>query len=483
MRGEGGRVRDVTTQRRIQRVAGRIGAWGKSVALRARTAITADWSGPRFFAWGLALVALSVVVVVVYYQAMPYIEFDPDTPGYTTLAQHIVKYGQLVDVMRLPGYPLLIVLVGATHLAALSVVQAALFVAAVVEVYAALCLATRRAWLAAAIAALTGANIHIISYVKPILSEALTLFFTASLALAVMLCIRRMSVRRLWAVAICLLALFLTRPEWIYLPVPLFGYLLLLAWRRGVLRRLAPQALLAGVMLYGVLGLYIVVNGMQHNFYGITYVQNINLLGKVMQYGMHDEAPARYADVQRVVDSQMAKGDTDPWNVIRTPYPPIQRDYFARVGEYAEAIIIGHPVEYLWHSMLLGRDSLSTTELFRPAPHTPVVDALHWLADTIMGSLVWFPLLALGWWVIVARPRADLTGIGREGSEMMGALALIAFYGLAITTLGGYVYYGRLHTPFDPLLIAVVWGSVSLAIVAVAERLAPRLALLSGSGR
>ncbi|MGZ3714366.1 MAG: hypothetical protein ACXVA4_03005, partial [Ktedonobacterales bacterium] len=263
----------------------------------------------------------------------------------------------------------------------------------------------------------------------------------------------------------------------------LFGYLLLLAWRRGLLRRLAPQALLAAVVLYGVLGLYISVNGVQHNFFGLTYVQNINLLGKVMQYGMHDEAPARYADVQHLVDSYMAKGDTDPWDVIRTPYPPIQRHYFALAGEYAVAIIKEHPVEYLGHSLVLGRDSLGVTELFRPAPHTPVVDGLHWLADIIMRSLVWFPLLALAWWVMVARPRADLTGIGREGAEMLGALALIAFYGLAITTLGGYIYYGRLHTPFDPLLIVVVWGSALLAVVALAERVGPRLALLSGSGR
>lgn len=471
-------MREVTT-RKEQSVERRIAAWGK----RAWTALAADWSGPRFVPWGVALVAVSVAVVVIYYQAMPYIEFDPDTPAYTGVAAQIARHGQLVDVTRLPGYPLLIMLVGGTHLAALSVVQAALFVAAVVEVYASLCLVTRRAWLAAVVAALTGANIHIISYVKPILSEALTLFFTTSLALAVMLCIRRMSARRLWAVALCLLALFLTRPEWIYLPVLLFGYLLLLAWRRGVLRRLAPQALLAAVMLYGVLGAYIVANGVQHNFYGITSVQNINLLGKVMQYGMHDEAPARYADVQRLVDSYMAKGDTDPWDVIRAPYPPIQRHYFALAGEYAEAIIIGHPVEYLWHSVVLGYDSLSVTELFRPAPHMPVVDGLHWLADTIMRSLVWFPLLALGWWVMVTRQRADVAGIGREGAEMMGALALIAFYGLTITTLGGYIYYGRLHTPFDPLLIAVVWGSVLLAVVAVAGRFAPRLVLLSGSGR
>ncbi len=466
-----------------QRVAGHITARVKRVAEWTYAAVRADWRGPRYVAWGVALAALTSLVVTLYYQAMPQVEFDPDTPAYLDIAANIIKHGQLVDVVRLPVYPLLMVLVGTSHLTALSIVQAALFVATVVEVYVILCLALRRAWLAAAVAALSGANIHIISYVKPILSEALTLFFTTTVALAVILCIRRMSVRRVWVVALCLLLLFMTRPEWIYLPIPLFGYLLLLAWRRGLLRTVAPQAALAAVALYAVLGLYITINGVQHHFFGITYVQNINLLGKVMQYGMHDEAPARYADVQRLVDVYMAKGDTDPWDVIRAPYPPIQRDYFARAGEYALAIIKAHPLEYLGHSVVLGRDSLGTTESFRPAPHMPALDALQWLADAVMRSLVWFPLLALLWWALAARPRGGIRGMGKESAEMMGALALIAFYGLTITTLGGYIYYGRLHTPFDPLLIAVVWGSVLLAVAALVERGAPRLVRLSGSAR
>ena len=478
---------DSTTQRKREpRVAARLAAMGQRVVAAIGGTVKADWGAGRFIPWGAALVALSGLAVTLYYQAMPQVEYDPDTRAYLNVAANIAQHGQLVDVVRLPGYPLLITLVGATHLAALSTVQAILFVVTTVQIYAILCMALRRAWLAALVAALVGANIHIISYVKPILSEALTLFLTTTLALAVTLCIRHMSARRLWVVAACMFALFMTRPEWVYLPIPLFGYLLLLAWRRGLLRRLAPQALLASVALYAVLGLYIHENSVQHHFAGITYVQNINLLGKVMQYGMHDEAPARYADVQQLVDRYMAKGDTDPWDVIRTPYPPIQRDHYALAGDYALAIIEGHPLEYLWHSVLLARDSLATTELFRPAPHTPAIDALQWLASAIMRSLVWFPLLALLWWVVAARPRDDLSAVGRESAEMMGALALVAFYGLAITTVVGYIYYGRLHTPFDPLLIAVVWGSALLAVVSLVERVAlrvaSRLASLSGSG-
>jgi len=42
----------------------------------------------------------------------------------------------------------------------------------------------------------------------------------------------------------------------------------------------------------------------------------------------------------------------------------------------------------------------------------------------------------------------------------MAALALLAAYGLALSALGGYIYYPRLHTPYAPLLLAVGWGAL-----------------------
>jgi len=48
----------------------------------------------------------------------------------------------------------------------------------------------------------------------------------------------------------------------------------------------------------------------------------------------------------------------------------------------------------------------------------------------------------------------------------MGAIVLIVFYALAITTLGGYRFddYMRVHTVFNPLLILMIWVSVFLGV-------------------
>src|SRR5262249_57792393 len=140
----------------------------------------------------------------------------------------------------LPGYPLLIALAfaatGQGNLGTVSVVQAVLFILAALEIYVIACIALRNSWLALAASLPVGVSTHLLSFVKPILSEGLTLFLVTTLALAVVRYLASSRTARLWTIVGCLLALVLTRPEWMYLPVPLFAYLLTIAWRRGRVR-------------------------------------------------------------------------------------------------------------------------------------------------------------------------------------------------------------------------------------------------------
>src|SRR5258707_12230788 len=105
-------------------------------------------------------------------------------------------------------------------------------------------------WRAGVAAILAGANVHLLSYVYPPLTEGLALCQIVSLALVVPLFLRRPRVWTLWVIAALTLALFMTRPEWIYLPLPLFVYLLFIAWRRAALRRRLPHAPSALLALY-----------------------------------------------------------------------------------------------------------------------------------------------------------------------------------------------------------------------------------------
>src|SRR6266702_5148133 len=140
---------------------------------------------------------------------------------------HIQTHGQLVNFWRLPGYPLFIVL-GYTltsqgNMVAVSVVQAILFVLATLELYILAVLLLRRAWIAFLIGLLVGTNLTLLSYVKPIMSEALALWLLVSLALAVVYFLHTLQVRIPWLVTLCTLLLLMTRPEWSYLPEPLVG--------------------------------------------------------------------------------------------------------------------------------------------------------------------------------------------------------------------------------------------------------------------
>lgn len=106
--------------------------------------------------------------------------------------------------------------------------------------------------------------------------------------------------------------LVFTRPEWIYLPVPLFAYLLLMAARKAAARRLLPHIFASVVLLYAAVGGYIYLNATQNHFTGITWIENINGLGKVLQYHMQDEASPQYAGIRHILDSYVAKGILDP---------------------------------------------------------------------------------------------------------------------------------------------------------------------------
>src|SRR5205823_7296367 len=165
-------------------------------------------------------------------------------------------------------------------------------------------------------------------------------------------------VRFLWLMTVITLVLFLTRPEWIYLPLPLFGYLLLLAARYGGVRRVLSHVLLSLILLYTILGNYAYINTVQNGFPGVTIATNILAFGKVLQYDMQDEAPPQYRTARQLVDGYLARGIKDPY-YIRDHELALSRDYDALAGAYAQAIIEGHSGEFLAKSVPLAFSSLT----------------------------------------------------------------------------------------------------------------------------
>jgi hypothetical protein len=441
-------------------------AWVQRTLRHVRQVMIADWQGPRVLFFGVLLVFLVCCTLMIYYWNHPAVDTSSDTINYVNVVNHrILVGGGLVDPLRTPGYPLLITLVflvaGRGNLFAVSIVQAGLFALATLEVYLLGVLLWRRAWVAFAVGVLMATNTLLLAYAKALVVESLALWLVTTLALSVALLLRRMQVRWLWVVTLLVLMTFMTRPEWAYVSVPLFVYVLLVVWRRGKLRRMLPYALLAVLLLNGLLGTYILVNAAQNGLPAITFVQRINLLGKVMQYHMQNEAAPQYANVAREINAYMAEGYTNPdTDLFVQTYPDLVADHWQLAGDYATSVVVRHPVEFVLKSfpaMLNSFRGFGGYSVIRPdAPFGSLLERLDRFSWYINVSYGLFPLAALLWAGLLfwRRTRRQFQ------AEVLAAVLLLVLYELVLTTFGGYVEYSRLHIPFDPLMLLILWGSI-----------------------
>jgi hypothetical protein len=452
-----------------------------------------DWRTSKSLFFGSLLLLIVTFVVAAYYMNQPKPEFSWDSPDYFDFASRMRTRGQLVDPHRLPGYPLFINLIfaltGQDNMVALGVAHAVLFILATLEIYVIALLIFRRGWAAFLLGLFVGTNLTLLTYVKLLLSETLALWLVVSLALATVLFVLTLRVRYLWLVTVFAFGLFFTRTEWSYLPVPLFAYFMLVATqRRAPRRRLLFHMLACVVLLYATLGEYIYINATQNNLVGIVDAQNINPYGKVLEYGMQNEAPPEYAAVARISNSYVARGDTNPYDIF-ADHPSLTDNNFALVGAYGRAIIIHHPVEFLAKSVPLAlwslthfgyydvSFSLSLTQFYHNGSEVdpngvlggPLV-GLQSLFVTLYDWNMLFPLCA-GLWILPLfwRRTARLRSV-----QIMGTITLLVFYDLVSTTLGGYEDFVRLSTPSRPLLFLVIWASI-LAVVILAVRSMPQM--------
>lgn len=454
---------------------------------RLRAAIVADWHGPRVYSGALVIAVLSALTLATFYYNHFGPDMSPDTITYVTFARHILAGGPFMDALRAPGYPLLIaatfVVFGAGNLAAVQCVQAVLFILTALEAYALAYLLLRRTWMACLLGLLIGCNVVSISYVKPILSEGIAMFLVMTLALVFAIFVRSLRVRAFWLLAACALVLYLTRLEWAFAVAPLFGYALSIAWQRGRLRALLPHVLGATLLLYALLGLYAAANGVTTGYHGLSVNQNIEQLGKVMQYHMQNEAPPQYAREAAIVDGYVRRGVTNPWKIAEQ-HPEFARDHYTLAAAYSSSIIKAHPVQfiadtlpvlvlYLAPSYLNSRVAVGG-HLWRELS----LDAKVFLL--LHDALFFFPLLVLLLiWLLLRRRTRALPLI-----QTAAGIALLVVFDVTMTSFGNYTDYGRMHASVDPLMLLLVWGAALLGASALYRRwVRPRLQSSRSAGR
>ncbi len=433
-----------------------------------------DWQTHKYLFFGTLLLLLTVISTATYYLNYPRPELNADTPAYLRFVERIYMHTHpyfLVDVWRLPCYPLLIAfmyaLYGRGNLMAVSIAQGVLFVLATMEVYVLAILVLKRTWMAFLIGLIVGTNVILLAYVKPIMSEGLALWLLTTLALAIVYYVRSLRKHALWIVVVCLVPLLFTRPEWLYLPVPLFAYFLLVAarrrvrWRSGLL--IVLNVLIALTCIYLLVGSYITINTRENHYSGLTGIENFNLMGKVLQYDMQDEAPPQYAQITHQLDILVVRVDRDPYHILHL-IPALAKDDYLPAGKLAETIILHHPVEFLIKSVPLFAPSLThfydSKRKNIPGPFDEPLALLKSFDRILYRLNVLFLLCFPGWFLLLCWRKLKSQQLVLE----MGAIVLLASYALVITILGGYRLddYMRVHIVFDPLLIFVVWGSIFL---------------------
>jgi hypothetical protein len=424
----------------------------------------------------LLLLAITIIPTVAYYINYPQVELNVDTVTYLSVVRRaLTRPDFLIDVVRLPGYPLFIIVIymleGRNNLAAVSNAQAILFLLMTLEIYLIALLIFQRAWLAFLVGVLVGTNSILLSYTKPIMSEGLAAFLFTTLALAIVCFIRARRVWTLWFITLSLLLLIFTRPEWMYLPMLLFIYLFLVVMQWGDRQQLLQysiHAVFSILLIYSCIVAYTERNGIQNHSRALTSVVNLSLMGKILQYKMENEVSAQEKPISQRLEWCISRIDRDPFHVVPCVPQLIGVPYAPPAGEYAKKIILNHPGEFLFKSFPLYFSSL--TDDYDVPYHIqsspgPFYTPLSWLKtfhQVLYQLNAFFPACVVVWLLLLCwRPTAL-----RPETLIMGVMTLLLVYGVIITTLAGYRAddYMRFHIVFDPLLILAIWGSFLRAL-------------------
>ncbi len=421
-------------------------------ALRLSVPFTRD----RILALGLAVTAAALTAAYFLNRPMPAVY--PDSPEYLQAAAGLLQ-GRVFNVDRLPGYPALLALLGGTagvHWPVL-VAQALMFVVAVVLTYQIVLWTFGQTWIALGAGLMMATDVFAAAYANSILSEALALALVSGMAAAGVSFAIRPRATALWGMTALATATALTRPEWVFFPLAIAIYFGLSLAGRGIGKRFAGHGVAAVAACYLVIGGYIAGNALTNNFVGTTDFTNVSLLGKVMQYGMQDEAPASLATTAQLVDSYATRG-LSPWVVVNA-HPDLAQNHYELAGSFARAVIIRDPLKFLQLSVDVAVAHSADfdpqfAQTARNARFGEGLLVLKYVTSARYFVMFLIPVFGLVW---LAAPLVRRRG---DTLDALGPVALLVLYGTLITALGGFDEYGRYHVVFLASSVALTWGTL-----------------------
>jgi len=256
----------------------------------------------------------------------------------------------LVDAKVPAGYPLLLGLAfligGRDNLDVVLAIQAVLLVAAAVETYALLTVIGFHRLVATIVAAALAAAPWLVQWERYVLAESLSVWLIVTLFLAFTQLLRHPNWR--WGLVCGLVgaAIPMTRAALVLIP----GTLLVVFVVRQIALRRARQHLAAaivfGIVAYLPAAVYIVANAAVNGCYCYTSIGNLNLFGKIFEYGMKDlPADPKYATIAQQVAA--ADGPND----FLASHPEYARQNYSPLSAYARSQFVRYPGTVVRHTM------------------------------------------------------------------------------------------------------------------------------------
>jgi hypothetical protein len=423
-----------------------------------------------------ALFVVSAAVLAAYIANSPRLDRFGDSPTYEFVADALPK--SFINSSRMPGYPVLIAvsswLPGGREVG-LIVTQAVLILAAVVATYFVARAALGHRWMAFVVALVIATDLLMAGYVRVEMSETLAVILTLGVIGAILRFMVDFRLRFLWLTAGLLIALDLTRPEWVLLMAIVVPYLLVIARRRQLLtRKLLVHGVASVAAVFVALGAYCTGNLLVNDYFGLSSFSNDALLGKIMVYGMVSEAPPPYSKYIPMVESY-----SSVWELVLVS--PFNDRNSVLAGEFARATIRHHPFQFTQDVLgsaitSLGEHDTQFLRIHDDAPFGRWLQTLLAVGEIRYRAFLILPALALAWVI----GGVMVPAINRR-AQVLGVLGLIILYDWLTTAAGTFGEFERLRMAINPISTAIVFGTLFMLLrfaLRNRDKLIPALALV-----
>ena len=413
----------------------------------------------------LALILIAALYAQIVLLSSSYtIGFFEDSKEYLYTAQRMVHLGIFFDPNRPPMYPLFLATVaffnGWNNYQAIVFAQAGLMVLTAFELYYLGYTLTQRRWIATVVSLVIALNLPLVNMERSVLSESVAFWAAVTTFLLFARFLQTQRRRYLFAFAAISVIAILERPAFLFLPLLLISLEFLRTLRIQHLRKRWRYLLFCFVTIYGCLFLYVLGNKVTNNYFGFTYVSDINLFGKIIEYRMWDQ-----------MDDPSLRGmKTNLDTYLRTSRPvepwlfpgafPLENYYsnnYAMMGAYSHNVIEHHPWEYLQSSQNdIKQTLMAPPDNLVPLPHLSAVWQQWWLKienDMLRSYRLILPLTGLLFIIVIIKPKY-------LSAFMLLCIALYTYANVVLVAMTDYAAFYRLRSPMD-------WGAIFALLVAL----------------